>query len=189
MHNTRLIFLLISIALHCVAVIILAVLLYATGMMAVFCIVPALLVGCASVPALPGRPANLYAAFGLLIGFSFWNLVSAVNQRDWLAIMLVLLVVIGSVWLLRDSSWPSAGFAGVAILLCLGLGLFMLTRKPDFDDPVPDRARRSGLTAIGILLLASGYAGTGFAEVLVRKAAKKAKKKKMRRPVKEHEDE
>jgi membrane-bound ClpP family serine protease len=189
MQNARLIFLVLSIALHSVAVIILAVLLYAAGMMAAFCIVPAVLVGCASVPTLPGRPANLYVAFGLLIGFSFWYLVSAVNQRDWLAIMLVLLVVVGSVWLLSAPSWPSVGFAGVAILFCLGLGLVMLTRKTDFEDPVPDRARRSGLTTIGILVIASAYTGMGFAEVLVRKTARKAKKKKMRRPVKEHEGE
>jgi membrane-bound ClpP family serine protease len=103
--------------------------------------------------------------------------------------MLVLLVVVGSVWLLTDPSWPSAGFVGVAILLCLGLGLVMLTRKRDFEDPVPDRARRSGLTTIGILVVASAYTGMGFAEFLVRKTARKAKKKKIRRPVEEFEGE
>jgi hypothetical protein len=179
----RPLFLSIGIGLHCLAVVVIGILFYATGAMTGWCVFPAALIGCASVPAVPGRPIPLYAGFGLFMGLSFWTLISGLKQLDVLVVLLALVMTAGSAWLLRAPSWPAAGFTGAAVLLSLALSIVMLAQRPDWDDLLPDRARRSAITVIGVVSLASAYAGVGFAEIVVRDwraAARKLRKKKRR---------
>ena len=49
------------------------------------------------------KPLPLYIAFGLLTGYGFWFGVSAMNQRDWLSLLFVLVIVVGAVWSLREA--------------------------------------------------------------------------------------
>jgi len=192
MRQSQAVFLGISIALHCVAAITVGLLFYATRGMTGFCVIPAALVACASVPAVPRRPINLYASFGLLVGFSFWAFVSALNQREWLGLLLPILLVAGAVWLLQAPGWPSLGFSGVIVALCLIMAAPMFSKRPDFDDPIPDRARKSAVTAFGILFLASAYSGAGFAEALFKTPGgpvrPRRKKKRRRRHDEDEED-
>jgi hypothetical protein len=189
MQSRRAVLLIIGIGLHCSAVLIVAILIYATRMMTAFCIVPAALVACASVPAVPGKPINLYVAFGLFVGLSFWIVVSAINQGNWLSLFPPILLVAGGVWLLRAPSWPSLIFSAVTILLNIGLAVLMLSQGPDFDDPMPDRARKSAITSLGFLFLAVAYAGLGFAEALLRNAGGPGRRKKKRRRSAEEDNE
>jgi hypothetical protein len=189
MQHRQAVLLAITVGLHCVAVILAAALLYLTRGMTAFCIVPAALVACVSAATVSGKPINLYIAFGLFVGFGFWVVVSAVNQRDWLSLLPPVLLVAGGVWLLQAPSWPSLTFSGVAILLCLGLAMLMFSKRPDFADPVPDRARKSALTTFGILLLASSYASVGFAETLVARAGATSRAKRKKKRIEDEDDE
>ncbi len=182
--NRRMMFLMIGIGLHCVAAGVLVLMLVKLTNMTAICVIPAALIGCASVPAVRGRPVNLYVGFGLLMGLSFWMLLSAVNERAFLALFPMLLLAAGAVWLLQQPSWPSLIFTGVAIVLSLGLAMMMYHQDPDFLDSLPDRARKSALTSFGVLFLAASYSGLGFAENYFRELDRSARsrRRKRRRP-------
>jgi len=182
--NNRIVFLSVNIGLHFVAVGLITLMSVKLTAMTLTSIIPAILIACASVPAAPGKPISAYIGFGLLIGLCFWMTWSAVNQREWLAIFPALLLVSGAVWLLQMPGWPSFIFSGVTVLLCLGLAIVMYFQGPDFDDPVPDRARQSAMTTFGILFLGAAYTGLGFIEGLLREPQPGARKrgKKRRQP-------
>jgi hypothetical protein len=179
----------VAIGLHCLAAGALVLLVFQTRAMAVFCIVPGALIGAASVPAVRGRPISLYAAFGVLMGYSFWALASAVNQREPILGLLALLVAAGAVWLLKAPGWPSVIFSGVAILLCLGLVALNYRWARDLRDSDLEHTRKSAITTFGFLTLGLAYAGIGFAEVSQKddRGAARGRRKKRRRPREEEE--
>jgi hypothetical protein len=178
MQRWRKLFLWGGIGLHCLAVIVIGLLFYATGGMTGWCVIPAALIACASVPAMPGRPILLYAGFGLFVGVAFWLFISGLKQHDVITIVVALVLTVAGTWLLRDPSWPAAGFTAATLFMCLALAVGMCLQRPDYDDPIPDRGRRTGITTLGIACLASAYAGLGFSEIVVRESrARKLRKK------------
>jgi hypothetical protein len=158
----------IAIGTHVLAAIALVLLFLKTGGMTLFCVVPGVLIGCASVAARPGRPVTLYAAFGVLMGYAFWMAVSAVNQHDVLSLVPVALVVVGAAWLLQTPRWPSALFTAVAVLLSLGLAVLQYRHRHDVGGFDPEQVRRGALTSLVVLALGLVYLGLGFAEATLQ---------------------
>jgi hypothetical protein len=146
------------------------------GGMVAFCVVSGALIGCGAVPARPGRPVTLYAAFGLLVGFAFWLFVSAVNQREFLVVIPAALLATGAVWLLQEPGWPPVLFTGVVALLCLGLVGLQYQHRYDLDGLDPETARRNALTTLVVLTVGLVYLALGFAEASLRKARKKVRR-------------
>ena len=146
--------------------------------MALFCVVPGALIGCACVPTLPGRPITLYVAFGIFMGYVFWLCASIVNQGAWLALLPVLLLATGAVWLLQLPSWPSAIFTVVAGLFSLGLAVVLYATRHQVIAEDPEQVRMSALVSITMLALGLAFSGLGFAEALATKPRFKKKKKR-----------
>jgi hypothetical protein len=145
-------------------------------MMAGWCIFPGLLIACGSTAALPGRPLTLYAAFGALLGISFWWAVSAINQGGYLELIPVLMVVVGASWLLHETDWPSAIFTIAAIALELGLVALVYANRHDILDVEPEHVMKSLATRTVMLLVGATYTIVGFAEVLLLEKARWMKK-------------
>jgi hypothetical protein len=173
----------IALVVHPLAAIVLLLLFFKTWGMTVLCVVPGVLIGCGSVAARPGRPVTLYAAFGVLMGYAFWMGASAVSQGAIVAFVPILLLVAGALWLLQQPSWPSAIFAGVVVLLCLGLALLEYRQHPEFMEYDPELIRRSALTSFVVLSLGLVYLALGFAEASLQ-APRKAKRatRRVKRP-------
>jgi hypothetical protein len=183
MSNRKTIFITIALAVHLLAAIALVLLFLKTGGMTVFCVVAGALIGCASVAARPGRAVTMYVAFGMLMGYAFWMGASAISQRAFLELVVLLLLVGGVVWLLQDPRWPSALFSGVVVLLCLGLAVLQYTRR-EFSEYDPELVRRSVLTSYVVLGLGLVYLGLGLAETALQKAhkARRLVRRAKRRP-------
>jgi hypothetical protein len=94
--------------IHGLAAVALAVLFSKTGAMAGWCIFPGLLIACASVASSPGRPLTFYAAFGALMGFSFWEAVGEIRTGHYLELLPALLLIAGP----RSSSQWSWSLSG-----------------------------------------------------------------------------
>lgn len=186
MSNTKATLRAIAIGVHVLATITLVLLFLQTGGMTGFCVVAGVLIGCVSVPARPGQPVTLYVAFGVLMGYAFWTGASAVNQRDLLALVPVLLLAAGAAWLLQAPSWPSVLFTGSAVLLSLVLAVFQYRHRNDPHDFDPEHIRRSAVTAIVVLTLGLVYLGLGFAEAMMQESRKA--KRKVRRAVRSRTD-
>jgi hypothetical protein len=169
---------------HGLAAVVLLVLFSKTGVMASWCIVPGLLIACGSAASIPGRPLTLYAAFGAVLGLSFWLAVSAINQGFYLNLIPVLLLIVGVSWLLREPEWPSAIFTLVAIALELGITAMIYTNRDDIRDVEPEMIIKSLSTTTTMLFVGAVYATVGFAEILLlKKARKKKKSRAIRTPV------
>jgi hypothetical protein len=169
--NNKAIFQVVALGVHLLAAAVLVLLFLQTGGMTVFCVVAGALIGCASVPARPGRPVTLYVAFGVLMGYAFWMAVSAVNQRAVLSLVPVVLLVAGAVWLLEAPRWPAALFTGVAVLLSLGLAVLQYRQRHDTDYD-PEYVRHSAVTSLVVLSLGLVYLGLGSAEAMWREPRK-----------------
>jgi len=150
-------------ALHVVAAGVLVLLFLKTGGMTVFCVVAGALIGCASVPARPGRPITVYAAFGLLMGYAFWMGASAISQGNFLLLLFLLVLAGGAVWLLEQPRWPAALFTAIMVLFLLGLAAVQY-RHADLSDYDPTLVRHTALTTLMVLGLALAYIGLGCAE-------------------------
>src|SRR5262249_59518329 len=98
--------------------------------------------------------------------------VSAVNQADFLRLVLVVLLAVGAVWLLQSPSWPAAVFTGVMVLLSPGVADLQYRHRDDWGAFDPDQVRRGAITAFGVLSVGLVYLGLGFADVLVRQSQK-----------------
>ena len=152
----------VAISLHVVAISVL--LLTVRRVMLVTCIAVAGLIAPASLAAVRNRPVSLHVAFGLLMGYCFWAGVSGMHQQLWIDLILVLLIAAGAVWTLKEPGVPSLIFAVVAISISLALGGALLRAGPNYDDPVPDRARQTGLTTVVVLGLGLAYVALGVAQ-------------------------
>jgi hypothetical protein len=161
----------IGLVLHVLAAGVLVILFLKTGSMTVFCIVAGVLIGCASVPARPGRPITVYATFGFLMGYAFWMGASAISQGNFLLLLLLLVLAGGAVWLLQQSRWPAALFTAIMVLFLLGLATVQY-RHADQSDYDPTLVRHSALTTLVVLGLALVYTGLGCAEFSFLEAAK-----------------
>jgi hypothetical protein len=171
--------LIVAVFAHGAAAIAMAVLvILPTRAMALYCIVPGVLIGCTGVAALRGRPITLYAAFGVLMGYVFWYFVSAVNQGEFVVLIPILLLAAAVTWLLHSPDWPSVIFTGVVILLLVGLTLLMYRQRTQLDDP----ERVVSTTATGLVMLCVGlmYVGVGFWEESLRRSKKSLRKKRRR---------
>jgi hypothetical protein len=155
-----------------------------TGAMAGWCIVPGVLIACASAAAIPGRSITCYAAFGALMGVAFWLGVSAINAGQYLELIPSLLLLTGVAWFLRDPRWASFIFTSVVIALCLGLTRLVYSAR--FEHPTSDveHVVRSVITSVVILVVGWVYLGVGFLEVKLGQARRKKRKSRaIRTPV------
>ena len=173
----------IALAMHVVAAIALVLLFFQTRGMTVLCIGAAALIGCGAVPARPGRPVTLYITFGMLMGYAFWLAISAISQREFLGMVIVLLLVIGALWLLQDPRWPATVYCGVVFLLCLGMAGWQYRNRHDLEYE-PELVRKSALTSLVILGVAVVYLVLGFTEAALQEPlkAKRVTRRKKRQP-------
>jgi hypothetical protein len=177
----------IAIGIHAVAVVVLAVLWWTDGGLALVFLVPSALIGAASVRAVAGRPVTLYCGFGLLLGFGFWTLISAVRYGDPLIGVAALLLLAGSAWVLNDPGWPSLIFTGVVVALLLAVTLWMIPYGDEIGESV--RVRRMARLTFGVLTVGMAYACAAFAEIALpaQKSSPQPARKKKRRPRVEQE--
>ena len=132
--------------------------------MAIFCIVAGALIGCASVPAVRGRPVTLYVAFGVLMGNAFWMAVSAVNQGALLELVPVVLLVVGAAWFLKQPRWPAALFSAILLVFFMGISVLdYRQRHIDFEYD-PEYIRRGAITSLVVSALGLVYVGLGLAQ-------------------------
>lgn len=184
MNEGKKIFLAVTLGIHVMATLALVLLYFKTGIMTGFCVVAGALIGCVSVPARPGRPVSQYVAFGVLMGYVFWMGVSAVNQRDFLILVPVVLLAAGAAWWLQAPREPATVFTGIVVLLFLGLAVLQYQQPHHAGGFDPDRVRRSGVTSLGILGIGLVYLALGTAEALMRqpRKTKRARRRVMRPP-------
>jgi hypothetical protein len=174
MNNRKEILRAVAVAVHVLAAAAFVLLYLKTGGMTVICLVSAVLIACASVPARPGRPVTHYMAFGVLTGYAFWVCVAAVHRRDFLSLVPAVLLIAGAAWWLQAPCWPATLFAGTAVVVSLGLAVlqYQYPLEPGFD---PQRVRRAAITSLGILSVGLVYLGLGTVEAMWR-APRKAKR-------------
>lgn len=165
-------------AAHGVAALVLALLCFQSPAMTLFCIVPGALIGCASVAAMRGRPVTLYCAFGALMGLAFWLGVSSVNQRDFIGLIILIVLAAGVVWMLQQPNWASVIFAGLMALLILGLSILQYRYRHQVSVVDAETIRRSFLTTLGVVSVGLLYLGHGFAEVLLQPSRRPRRKKR-----------
>jgi hypothetical protein len=170
----------VTIGVHVLAAGALGLLLLKTGTMGVFCVGSGALIGCAAVPARPGRSPTLYIAFGVLMGYAFWTGVSAVNMGVFFYLIPALLLGVGAAWFLEQPGWPSVLFTGIMDLLIGGLVALELRYRPPGDVVDPEHLRRSTLTSGVVLSVGLVYLVLGFIEAML---GKPKKKKRSRRAV------
>jgi hypothetical protein len=161
-----------SIAAYVIAAIALALTFKETRAMTGFCVVAAVLIGCGSVPARPGRAVTLYGAFGVLVGHAFWLFVSGINQGMYLILIPAVLMAVGAVWMMQEPTWPSVIFLGAAAALNLALAGLEYQNRFDAALADPDTIRRSALTSTVVLVVALVFLAVGFTEFLMLKAAR-----------------
>ena len=174
----------IGLVLHVLAAGVLVLLFLKTGGMTVFCVVAGALIGCASVPARPGRPIIVYAAFGFLKGYALWMGASAISQGNFLLLLFLLVLAGGAVWLLEQPRWPAALFTAIMVLFLLGLAAVQY-RRADQSDYEPTLVRHTALTTLVILGLALVYIGLACAESSFLEPAnskRPARRKRVRSP-------
>ncbi len=167
---------------HASAAIVLAALLATTGVMAGWCVVPGALIACAAVSASPGRPVTLYAAFGALMGFSFWQGVSSIHSGHLLGVIPSVLLIAGASWFLREPGWPSFAFTGVVVALWAVLLAWFHDKRFELDNTDPADAIRIVRTSVVVLSVGAVYGIVGFAEVLLGRARRKKKSRALRTP-------
>ena len=169
---------------HALAAVVVLVLALKTGLMAGWCVVPGFLIACGAAASVPGRPLTLYAAFGSILGLSFWTAVSAINQGFYLNLIPIILLIVGVSWLLRDPEWPSILFTMAAIVLELGITALIYSHRDDIRDVEPELVIRSLATTGTMLVVGAAYSAVGFAEVLaLKKARRRNKSRAIRTPV------
>jgi hypothetical protein len=172
MNNPQATLRMVALAVHGLAVVAVVLLFLKTSGMTVFCVVPGALIGCACVAAQPGRQITVYAAFGFLMGFVFWDCASIVNQKAFLVLIVVALIAAGAVWFLRSPTWPAVLFTAIAVLLRLAIAASTYRHRFDTEYD-PNYILRSVLTVAVVLSLGLVYLGLGFAETVVQKSSKR----------------
>jgi hypothetical protein len=166
----------ITMLLHVVATLALVLLLRETRAMGGFCIIAGALMCCAAVPAQPGRPIALYAAFGASLAYAFWLAVGAINQGGYIALLPALLLGIGAAWLLQAPDWPSVTFSAVAGLFCIALAVYGYQHRGKFLEIDERTMRHSLLTTVVVLGVGVVYLTVGFLEIRFRPRRKKKKR-------------
>lgn len=161
-----------SIAVYVLAAIALGLTFRETRAMTGFCVISAVLIGCASVPARPARPVTLYGAFGLLVGHAFWLFVSGINQGFYLSLIPAVLMAVGAVWMMQNPAWPSVIFLAVVDVLHLAIAAIQYQFRYDAEHSDPETIRRSVLTSVVVLVSGLAFLAVGFTEELLRKKAK-----------------
>jgi hypothetical protein len=172
MSNLKSAFRIASIVVYIIAAVAFAFLYRETSAMTGFCVVAAVLIGCGSVPARPGRPVTLYGAFGLLVGHAFWLFVSAINQGMYLGLIPAVLTAVGAVWMMQNPTWPSVIFSGAVGVLNLALAGLQFQHRFDATLSDPDTIRRTVLTSVVVLVVGLVFLAVGFTEMVMLKAAK-----------------
>lgn len=179
--EARSVFGIVAVSVHVLAAAALAVLvILPTRPMALFCIVPGALSGCAAVAALRDRPVTLYVAFGVLMGYVFWQVASAVNQGQYLDLIVACLLAAGAAWLLYSPDLPAVLFTGILVVLLAALTLAFYHQRNDWDDP--ERIRRSAINGIVVLGTGLVYVSLGFYEASLRRKEARARRRRRRRP-------
>src|SRR5262249_4423684 len=130
------------------------------------------LIGCAAVPARPGRSITVYVTFGVLMGYAFWIAVSAVNLGQLLDLVPPLLLAVGAAWFLQKLHWPSALFTRLVIPLNIGLAVLLYQNRPAYEGEEATRYVHTALTSFVVLGVGLVYLVLSFAEARLYKSHK-----------------
>jgi hypothetical protein len=170
----------LAIVMHVLAAAVLVVLAaLPTRPMALFCLVPGVLTGCVIPAVLRNRPVTLYAAFGVLMGYAFWDLASSINQGHFLDLLAVCILAASTAWLLQQPSWPPLLLTEIMGSLLIGFNLLAYSQR--FDWTEPEYIARSTGTALGILCTGMLYGALGFWEASLRGLPPKPRENRSRK--------
>lgn len=141
------------------------------------------LIGPASISTVKHRFAPLFVAFGLAFAPAFWMCVASINRRDYIELLVPLLLIAGVTWALQQPQWPAAIFTAVVVAVYLVvLGVEYSHRfNNDFLDANEVVREVSILAPLFSLTLLEVIAGTIMSTTTVKKP-KRPKKALIKTP-------